>query len=203
MTKDESEPMFRPGDEEAPDTDAIVAVLLEHRSDFVAFVASRVASREIAEEIVQDAFARGVTKVETVRDGESAVAWFYRVLRNAVVDYHCRRRTAEKALETFANEVTTHQDPPEEIRDVVCRCVKRLAGTLKPEYAAALVAVEVDEKPVAEFAAEQGITANNAAVRVFRARDALRRRVIASCGACAEHGCLVCTCRHAPDENDV
>ena len=29
----------------------------------------------------------------------------------------------------------------------------------------------------------------NAAVRVFRAREALKKRVSASCGMCAEHGC--------------
>jgi hypothetical protein len=45
-----------------------------------------------------------------------------------------------------------------------------------------------------EFAAEAGITANNAGVRVFRAREALRKRVVRSCGTCAEHGCLDCTC---------
>ena len=31
-------------------------------------------------------------------------------------------------------------------------------------------------------------------VRVFRAREALRRQVAASCGTCAEHGCIACTC---------
>ena len=51
--------------------------------------------------------------------------------------------------------------------------------------------------------AEAGLTANNAGVRVFRAREALRRQVARACGTCAEHGCLDCTCgapaqTHAP-----
>ena len=45
------------------------------------------------------------------------------------------------------------------------------------------------------FAEEQGISKNNATVRVFRAREALRRQVAVSCGTCAEHGCLSCTCQ--------
>ena len=46
-----------------------------------------------------------------------------------------------------------------------------------------------------DYAQRKGLTAGNAAVRVFRAREALKRRVAESCGACAEHGCLNCTCQ--------
>ena len=50
---------------------------------------------------------------------------------------------------------------------------------------------------VKDYAAEAGITSNNAAVRVFRAREALRKQVARSCGTCADHGCLDCTCESA------
>ena len=32
------------------------------------------------------------------------------------------------------------------------------------------------------------------ALKVFRAHEALRRQVLASCGTCADHGCLDCSC---------
>lgn len=81
------------------------------------------------------------------------------------------------------------------MKDVVCQCVRTLAATLKPEYADALQRVELDGLSVQGFAAEAGIEPNNAAVRVHRARAALRKQVLASCGTCAEHGCRDCTCR--------
>ena len=71
----------------------------------------------------------------------------------------------------------------------------RLAGTLKSEYAEALQAIDVDGMPVKTFAEQRGLSASNAGVRVFRAREALKRRVVESCGTCAEHGCLNCTCQ--------
>ncbi len=80
------------------------------------------------------------------------------------------------------------------LRDEICRCVARLADTLKPEYAEALRRIEVDGIAVKTFADERGISASSAAVRVFRAREALRRQVATSCGTCAEHGCVSCTC---------
>lgn len=72
--------------------------------------------------------------------------------------------------------------------------MSRLAATLKPEYAEALEAIEVAGTPVKIFAEQKGLSPNNAGVRVFRAREALKRRVMESCGTCAEHGCLDCTC---------
>jgi RNA polymerase sigma-70 factor (ECF subfamily) len=66
---------------------------------------------------------------------------------------------------------------------------------LKPEYAEALQAIEVDGQPVKVYAERKGLTAGNAAVRVFRAREALKRRLVESCGTCAQHGCLNCTCQ--------
>jgi hypothetical protein len=35
---------------------------------------------------------------------------------------------------------------------------------------------------------------------VFRAREALRKQVAVSCGTCAEHGCLNCTCGESDGE---
>jgi DNA-directed RNA polymerase specialized sigma24 family protein len=46
-----------------------------------------VKSRALAEDILQDAFVRGVNKLDTLRSDESAIAWFYRVLRNAIIDH--------------------------------------------------------------------------------------------------------------------
>jgi RNA polymerase sigma-70 factor (ECF subfamily) len=76
----------------------------------------------------------------------------------------------------------------------VCKCVGKLAGTLKPEYADALRRIDVEGTPVKAYADQAGISANNAGVRVFRAREALRKQVARSCGTCAEHGCVDCTC---------
>jgi RNA polymerase sigma-70 factor (ECF subfamily) len=68
---------------------------------------------------------------------------------------------------------------------------------LKPECAEALSAIEVGGTPVKVFAEQKGLSSSNAAVRVFRAREALKKRVSESCGTCAEHGCLNCTCKHS------
>jgi RNA polymerase sigma-70 factor (ECF subfamily) len=172
----------------------VTRVLVENHRAFLSFLERRLGRRDLAEDILQEAFARGLNKLATLRDGEAAVPWFYRTLRNAIIDHHRRRGASDRALALLAEEVEAAEEPSETVRHEVCLCVARLADTLKPEYAEALRRVEVDGVAVKDFAAEQGISAGNAGVRVFRAREALRRQVAVSCGTCAEHGCLNCSC---------
>lgn len=177
-----------------PDSSAVLAVLVENHREFLAFLEKKVGRRDIAEDILQEAFARGIDRVVTLKSEESAVAWFYRSLRNAVVDRFRRRGAEERALSMFAAELSEDRELPREMREAVCGCVSRLATTLKPEYAEALDRVEVKGLSVKELASELGISPSNAGVRLFRAREALRGQVMASCGTCAEHGCLSCSC---------
>ena len=172
----------------------VTRVLVDNHREFLRFLERRLGRRDLAEDILQEAFARGLEKLENLRDGESVVPWFYRTLRNATVDYYRRTKSSDRALAQFAEEIEKAEEPVDTVHAEVCKCVARLAGTLKPEYADALRRIEVEGASVGDFADEQGISKNNAAVRVFRAREALRRQVAASCGSCAEHGCLDCTC---------
>lgn len=177
----------------------ITSVLSDNLDAFLSFLERRLGSRAVAEDVLQEAFSRSLDRLETLRHEESAVAWFYRVLRNAVVDYYRRRASASRALEAFSSELSRAEEPAGEVAEEVCKCVARLAGTLKPEYAEALRRIEVDGASVKSFAEEAGISSSNAGVRVFRAREALRKKVVASCGACATHGCLNCTCEPMPE----
>ncbi|WP_216608527.1 hypothetical protein [Myxococcus xanthus] len=58
------------------------------------------------------------------------------------------------------------------------RCVGVLVPTLKPEYADILRKVDLVERGV------PGV-----------AREALKKQLERSCGSCAAHGCLDCSCK--------
>jgi RNA polymerase sigma-70 factor (ECF subfamily) len=175
-----------------------IAQLVEGHREFLAFLERRVESRATAEDILQAAFARGLERGAGV-DDENVVAWFYRILRNAVVDHYRRRSTSARAIEAWRREFTDHQEPAAELRDEICRCVSGLLATLKPEYRQALQVVDLEDGKLSDLAQQSGITAENAAVRVHRARKALRRQVERACGTCAEHGCFDCPCNGSAD----
>jgi RNA polymerase sigma-70 factor (ECF subfamily) len=180
---------------DAAERDGPLGALLENHRAFLSYLERRVGDRALAEDILQDAFAKVVSRPEGAPSDEGIVPWFYRTLRNAAIDHFRRRGAADRAYEAFARELDTHEVPAEEMTAEICACVVRLADTLKPEYAEALRVIEVGGTPVKTFAEQKGLSASNAAVRVFRAREALKKRVAQSCGTCAEHGCFDCTCQ--------
>ena len=171
---------------------AVVAELTAAHRVLLGFVERRVGDRALAEDILQDAWVKSVERGPDVDDADSAKAWMYRVLRNAIIDRFRRSGAAARALADLERELDVLQAGEGE--SAVCQCISRIATTLPPDQARALQRIEVDGLPVKTFAEEEGLTASNAGVRVFRARKALRERVKVACGTCAEHGCLDCSC---------
>ena len=173
---------------------AVVAAWVENHRRFLAFLERRVESRAAAEEILQEAFVRGLGQAHEIRDDERAVAWFYRLLRNAVIDHYRARGAEARGLEALARELADASEPPPEIEAALCRCFEALLPALRPEYSEILRRVDLEGGRPADFAREAGLTANNAMVRLHRARKALRADLQRSCRTCADHGCLDCSC---------
>jgi RNA polymerase sigma factor (sigma-70 family) len=171
-----------------------VESLVDRHREFLAFLERRVGNRATAEEILQAAFVKTVEKGESIRDGESAVAWFYRLLRNAIIDRWRKAGAEERALDRYARELAAEDASDADLERVICECIGRLLPTLRSSYEEVLRKVELEDESVGNAAATLGITANNAGVRLHRARQALRKQVERACGTCATHGCLDCSC---------
>jgi len=164
--------------------------LLDRQREFLGFLRSRLGTEEAARDALQSAYVKAIEKADTIRDDDSTVAWFYRLLRNALVDAHRREQIVQKGLE--------HEQPEprdEELFRAICTCVGGVIATLKPEYAELVRRVDLEGASVPEAARAAGITANNAGVKLHRARAALRDKLRGVCGACARHGCLDCRCQ--------
>lgn len=177
--------------------------LLARRAAFLSFVERRVGDRALAEDILQNAYVRALEHAGSVRAQESTVPWFYSVLRNAVIDYFRSHASESRALERWAHELesTEHAASTMEdefTRELACGCIAKLLPTLRPAYEAILNEVDLAERPLPEFAAHYRITPGNAAVRLHRARTALRRELVRVCGVCSLHACLNCICKTTP-----
>jgi RNA polymerase sigma-70 factor (ECF subfamily) len=165
------------------------AVYERHRLPVYRYLRARTRSDADAEELLQAAYVKATEKLETVRDDESTVAWFYRLLRNALADVGRERRRVEALPQDGGPEATDA-----DLHRAVCSCVNDLVPTLKPEWATLVRRVDLEGASVPDVARAEGITPNAAAVRLHRARGALRDKLLVVCGACARHGCLDCGC---------
>lgn len=173
--------------------------LLDRRASFLSFVDRRVGDRALAEDILQAAYMRALQSAEGagLRAEESAVAWFYSILRNAVIDHYRRRATESAAMERWTKEFGGEEPsvPDESTRTFVCGCIEQVLPQLRPAYAEVLREVDLAEQPLTEFAKRHALTPGNAAVRAHRARAALRGALAKFCGACSVHACLDCVCK--------
>ncbi len=172
-------------------------ILAQEHQHFLAFLRKRVRTDEEAEEILQAAYAKGLRQVKTVNKNESVVAWFFQILRNSLVDYWRHRAVESKALERFIDENRDNSSEIEtDLEDAVCSCVNKLIETVKPEYAEILQKVDLGDMPLQDFARQSGVSPNNATVRIHRARQSLKKRLLETCGACAtDQACLDCNCK--------
>jgi RNA polymerase sigma-70 factor (ECF subfamily) len=123
--------------------------------------------------------------------------WFARVLHNAALDTLRRSAAERRALARLSTEPHPLASPPPGSARRPCPCAHQEIEGLSRPYAEVLAAVHGADQPIASFAAREGLTVNNATVRLHRARRALRDRVLTHCGACAEDGCRDCDCAEA------
>ena len=176
----------------------VVALLLENYHTFHAFVAHRVGSDTVADDLLQQSLQKALEHPAMAREPTRIFAWFYHILRSVLVDYY-RARAAEakkgahwgKAVMAQGRAYIPALDEPQA---VPCPCVEGLLPTLKPSYAELLQRIDLEEEPVATVARALGITEQNLYVRLHRARQALKQRLERVCGPCTAHGCMHCTC---------
>jgi DNA-directed RNA polymerase specialized sigma24 family protein len=97
------------------ESSAPIGVLFENRRQFLRYLERRVGDRMLAEDILQDAFAKVVKHPEQAPENDGVVPWFYRTLRNAAVDQFRRRRAARRVYEAFARELESQDAPASEL----------------------------------------------------------------------------------------
>jgi DNA-directed RNA polymerase specialized sigma24 family protein len=96
---------------------AILGRITAHHSEFLPFIAARVGEPAAAEDILQSAYVKALEHSQ-LRDEESVAAWFYPILRNAIIDHYRRGSARSKAHELFGAEAPTSYEA--ELEQKVC-----------------------------------------------------------------------------------
>jgi RNA polymerase sigma factor (sigma-70 family) len=179
-------------------TSGIIPRLLENESAFRQFVRRRVGDEFVADDILQQSLIRAVERHHSLRNEESAVAWFYRILRHTLADYYRSRGAEVRRNEAFLQQLTVsgrHLEPSlDEAKETVCTCLHRLLPGLRGNYAELIRRIDLEGESPEHVAEELNISRNNLTVRLHRARQALRTSLEDACGICSRHGCLNCVC---------
>lgn len=84
--------------------------------------------------------------------------------------------------------------PFEEVADNLCCCAYAILPSLRPSYAELIRRIDLGGEPSKTVAQDLAMTRNNVRVRLHRARQVLRARLVDFCGRCCERDCRDCTC---------
>lgn len=178
--------------------DELMQRLLAEQSAFRAFLRKRLSDDALVEDLLQHSLVKAVERGHELHNHDSAVSWFYRILRNAVVDYYRSHASDRRKVEGLLDELVTSGEDKmpglDEVRPTLCACLAPLVTQLRPAYAELIRRIDLEGESPAAVARELKVTSNNLTVRLHRARQALRATLEQTCGICTKHGCLNCTC---------
>lgn len=136
------------------------------------FARSLAGDAAAADDLVQAALERALTRGADLRDPAALQAWLFSVLYRAFVDEHRRMARWKRIARLFSTEDGASPPTPEHVFDARAS----LAGfaCLTPEQRALLMLVSVEGLAYREAADALGIPVGTVMSRLSRARQALR-----------------------------
>jgi RNA polymerase sigma factor (sigma-70 family) len=169
-------------------------LIAEYQPQLKSFIRKRVASKEDAEDILQDVFYQLTKTVSTAMNPiEHVSAWLYKVARNTIINKGVKKQEEELPVYhndegngeimkdfseiLFGNKETAPSPETEYLRSLVWTELENALSELPPEQREIFELTELDDIPVKEIAQTTGIAVNTLLSRKHYAVLHLRKRL--------------------------
>ena len=144
------------------------------------FIRRRVADRATAEDLLQEVFLKIHQQGNSLKDVRCLESWIYQMTRNLIIDHY---RSHRQMTSLDAGEVL---DLPEELPDddivsELLPCVRAMVLSLPDQDRQALILTEYQGLTQKELGERLGLSFSGAKSRVQRAREKLRKILLACC----------------------
>ncbi len=147
-------------------------------------------SREIAEDLCQEAFIKLMERPGLLPDLDQSKYWLLRVVRNLSLNSEKRRKRERAAVGRLTQmwPATTESSEKQLLQNELRSSVQAALDSLPHTLRAPLVFREYGSLSYREIGAVLGITENNVKVRVFRARERMHKFLAEAQGASGGEG---------------
>lgn len=149
-----------------------------YRHELHRFVASRVGSSDVSEDLVHEVLVRAYTRHDQLSDPGKLRAWLYSITRNVIIDYYRAQRPLDPLPDDLSDAADENAPTAEQ---QLANCLEPLIRQLPEEYAEALLLSDIDGVPQASVAEKSGLSVSGAKSRIQRARVMLREAVLECC----------------------
>jgi RNA polymerase sigma-70 factor (ECF subfamily) len=141
------------------------------------FIRARVSDPQEAEDILQEVFLKIHTSLGGIRDASKVEGWIFRIGRNAVVDHYRSRRPTADLSDRLEQPLPEEPDSA----DALSGSMRGMADSLPEPYREAVIRIDLEGIPQAEFARQAGISLSGAKSRVQRGRRLIREMLLECC----------------------
>jgi RNA polymerase sigma-70 factor, ECF subfamily len=159
--------------------------LLEANAKLLTVARSLTRDREEAADLVQATCLRALERSSTLRNRSNVLGWLLRLMRN--LHFDALRRPSRRWV-PLDHEPEATSEPISPWRQVEDEEIDALADTLIPVHRSVWRLAHVERLDQGDIAARLGIPRATVATRVYRARAALRRQLLARMESRAEGG---------------
>ncbi len=171
------------------DKRAFDLLVLKYQHKVIALVGRFVKDRSEAEDVAQDAFIRAYRALANFRGESAFYTWLYRIAVNTAKNHLVAKGRrppaadidAEEAELFFQEQGLTEQATPEREleRDQVEKSLQKALSSLSDDLRAAITLRELEGMSYEEIAEVMGTPIGTVRSRIFRARDAIAKQLVA------------------------
>ncbi|MBN1420090.1 MAG: RNA polymerase sigma factor [Planctomycetes bacterium] len=158
----------------AGDRQAFSALAAANTGWVLGWLTARVRDADRAEDLAQEVFLKAFENIGRLRDPDKFRPWLFRIAANVLRSHVRSERRARDAVEhrpfDALDQVPSDLRLEPDRREALLEAIERLPAETRD----ALILKHVETRSCEEIARTMGITRNALAVRLFRARQALR-----------------------------
>ncbi len=166
------------------DSQAFEMLILKYQSKLFATSMNVVKNRELAEDIVQEAFMKGFMKLDSLKNREQFYPWLKRIALNIALN-HFEKEKRVMDVETEDDETSFFEnigsgESPEELtlKEELHRYVRSYVDSLPDKLRVVIVLREVEDMSYEEIAEMMNIPLGTVRSRLFNARQIIKDRLI-------------------------
>lgn len=159
-------------------------VLVDRYQSFIFTLAFRLLkSREDAEEVAQDVFVKAYRSLSDFKGGSKFSTWLYAITHNTGITYLRKKKQKIQSLDdkTSFTQLENHESDlkANQVEDKSRRAmVNRAIEMLSPDDAQIITLFYKGDQSLQEIAAIICLDTNNVKVRLFRARQKLKEKMV-------------------------
>ena len=145
-------------------------IVREAHSDLFRFCLLLAGKPEVASDLVQDTFIKGLAQLSKLKEAENLQAWLRRIARNLYIDL-TRRQKFERLQDEPEKEITPSETPAQGVMEDLLR-VRQILQKLPEDARSTLILIDLEGYSYGEASKLLGISETALASRLHRAREA-------------------------------